>query len=344
MLNACLFWQNLKAKQEALITAKHETCPLPTYPLKTAFLLETQKYPDDAEWSDFKLAERTFSILDTMQKGTSDGSLTGAILIKEPVFLEPDRCFVEARNLIQFLHLVNWRLKWVGYMNWFMICVSVLPHVIMLCIMYGMISQSYRLLNENSEIIGLVYSVWVIGTFVLHVFYVLGYMWSELLSDGTSMKYVYQLYGLFNLLIFVLLAVQLGFVINLSYYNFHIIGAILDRNVCLTTDIRKLQKKMSFFLEDLAVFIILIFAFHFWCCLCFSKFRLKQWLLETVLPDFIYGMRQPEETNDRMSALFVSIFGIAICIYVFYGMTIFCHMHLVYPSNFGLVQICNDTE
>ena len=334
----------MKAKQEALITAKHETCPLPTYPLKTAFLLETQKYPDDAEWSDFKLAERTFSILDTMQKGTSDGSLTGAILIKEPVFLEPDRCFVEARNLIQFLHLVNWRLKWVVYMNWFMICFSVSPHVIMLCIMYTMISRSYSILNENSELLGLFYLVWVIGTFVLDVFYVLGFMWSELLSEGTSMKYAYQLYRSFNFMITVLLFVQVVFVINLSYYNFHIIGAILDRNVCLTSDIRKLQKKMSFFLLDLAVFVILIFALHFWCCLCFSKFRLKQWFLETVLPYFIYGIGPSEEMNDFKSALYASIFSIALCVYVSYGMTIVCHMYLVYPSNFGLVQVCNNTK
>ena len=117
--------------------------------------------------------------------------------------------------------------------------------------------------------------------------------WSKLLSEGTSMKYVYQLYRSFNLMIIVLLIVQLGLVLNLSYFNFYIIGAILDRNVCLTSDIRKLQKKMSLFLPDLAVFVILIFALYFWCCLYFSKFRLKQWLLETVLPDFIYGIGQP---------------------------------------------------
>ena len=312
--------------------------------MKTAFLLETQKYPDDPEWCDLNLAERTFSILDTMQKRTSDGSLTGAILIKEPVFLEPDRCFVEARNLILFLHLVNWRLKWVGYMNWFMICVTIPPHVLVLFIMYCSIFRSCVITNEQYHSLELFYMVGLIITFILDVFYMLGYMWSKLLSEGTSMKYVYQLYRSFNLMIIVLLIVQLGLVLNHSYFNFYIIGAILDRNVCLTSDIRKLQKKMSLFLPDLAVFVILIFALHFWCCLYFSKFRLKQWLLETVLPDFIYGIGQPEERNGHMSALFVSIFSIAICVCVLYGMTIFCHMHLAYPSNFGLVHVCNDTE
>ena len=338
------FLQNLKTKQELLITAKHETSPLPTYPIKNAFLLETQKYPDDADWRGFKLAERTFSILDTMQKGTSDGSLTGAILIKEPVFIQPDRCYVEARNLLQFLHLVNWILKWISYVNWFMIFISVPPHVTMLYILYSVLFLSQDILNDQQSFINifLFYLVWIIGNFLLYVFYFLVHIWALILSKETSMKYMYQLYRSFNFLIIVLLLAHLGLVVNLSYIIYHVIDLILNRSYCLTDEILKRTKNIYLFIPGFTMYVIIVLVFHCLYCLKHSKFNLKQWLSETALPDFLYGMDPPNKMYNFKLACLFSMIAIVSSFFVVRGVVMFFHMYLVQPNNFNMLQVCDD--
>ena len=252
--------------------------------------METQKYPDDADWRGFRLSERTFSILDTMQKGTSDGSLRGAILIKEPVFIEPDRCYVEARNLLQFLHLVNWRLKWIGYVNWIIIFVFLPPHVKMLYIhvLHSILFLSHDIRNDNREfIIPFLYFLWVIFTSLLYVFYRLGYMWLQLFFEGTRMKYVYQLFRSFNFLIIFLMSVQLILVVSLTFFNFYVINAILNRKVCLGADVIEFRENISLVIPVSSIFVILVLTIHCLFCLTRSQFCIKQWRFETVLPDFL---------------------------------------------------------
>ena len=302
--------------------------------------METQKYPNDAEWRGSKLSERTFSILDTMQKGTSDGSLTGAILIKEPVFIEPDRCYVEARNLIQFLHLVNWRLKLIGYVHWFMVFVSLPPHVTMLSILFSILFLSLDMLNDRKSFIFLFYLVWVICNLLLYVFYLLVHIWAQILSEGTSMKYMYQLYRSFSSLITTLLVAHLGLVITLSYIIFPIIDLILNRNLCLTDEILKSTKNVYLYIAGFTVFVIYILVMQCLFCLKHSKFNLKRWLSETALPNVMHVFEPPNKIKPAclFSVLVIVISFFVVCM----AIILFFLIILVQPNNFNMFQVCDD--
>ena len=200
---------------------------------------------------------------------------------------------------------------------------------------------SYDVTYDTADLLFLSYLIWIIFSFFLNVFYVVGNMWFVVFSAETAMKYIYQLYRLFYALVLLLMIIQLLFLFKVSWYFYSLIPSILRKEyIHYKQDFTMLQKELAEFIYFRASLLSIILTIHAFFSFAFFigkllrhpfRFSLTDLIPEMVLPDALYGLGVWNNKCNIRVSLFISVVFILIFFFVSWVSATFLHMYLVQP-------------